>query len=344
MPTPPRAYLEAMRRARASGFAIDAEAAQRIAWALEEWADDLTRALHRLPPERRLAAQRSVDVIRDAAEHMEARISSAIVHGLDVTVDETLRVWQEASLQVARSNGIPDAMLGAVRQPEVTTAQVFQAMQPQATWRTLVRDHVHRAASEAGSIVHNALLRGEHPEVIARALRPYVLGSERLPGGAAATLRVDELPADMQGAARQMDHNARRIAFSETHNARKEAEVIHFERDPMISLAQWTLSPNRGKTRLPCVCDALAGLDWYGLGPGIFPLARVPGSPHPWDRCEVMPVVRPFSELGLPKPEATLKLHPMTAPIPTGTHGPSTVMRMRLRLTELLVDGPTALT
>jgi hypothetical protein len=51
----------------------------------------------------------------------------------------------------------------------------------------------------------------------------------------------------------------------------------------------------------PDECDALAFSDFYGLGPGNYPVTDVPAPPHPWDRCERVPGVVP-SKAGEPKP------------------------------------------
>jgi hypothetical protein len=336
------AYREAMRAARARGLSIDHLAAKRIARALEEFARELERALRAIPPgQGRAAAARSVEVVRQAANDLERAIVTAVREGRDLSAEHTLDVWRKATERVARERDIPDALLGAIVRPELTTLHAFEALRAPETWRTLVRSHVVNAATEAAAIMRDNLARGVAPDTIARALGPYVRGSERLPreflNGA---VTFSELPAEQQKAARAMRHNATRIAFSETHNARREAEVFHFQNDPLISLARWTLSPNRGTQTKPDVCDALATLDWYGLGPGVYPLTKVPTSPHPWDRCEVLPLTRPLSELHAPKRTATLQLDPGHVALPFAHKlTPRAVVRIRAQLVELLGAG-----
>jgi hypothetical protein len=46
----------------------------------------------------------------------------------------------------------------------------------------------------------------------------------------------------------------------------------------------------------------LAENDFYGLGPGVYPVHAVPLPPHPFDRCERVPITRPLERANDPKP------------------------------------------
>ena len=123
----------------------------------------------------------------------------------------------------------------------------------------------------------------------------------------------------LRGAARRMNFNARRIAFSELHNARQEAELTAFAFDPLVYAIRWTLSTYRGPTAVPDECDALAQTDFYGLGPGIFPMDRVPFPPHPFDKCERVPLVLNRKDLKAGKQRefgTPLKSDPATTSLP----------------------------
>lgn len=332
-----------MRAARARELAIDTAEAHAISRALSTWADELAHVLAGLPPDRQVAAFRSQAAIRRTVSDLDERIARAVGQGTDLALSDTLAVWQDAQQRVAAMQGVPNALLGGVANPQLTIAQAFSRQYP-TTWRTLVRGYADTAGTEVAGIVRNALLRGTSPDTLARALRPYVTGRDRQPGAIAD--EIGATPAETRGAAYSMEHNAARIAFSETHNARREAEVAHFQADPFIALSRWELSPNRGTQRLPDVCDALARLDWYGLGAGVFPLDRVPLSPHPWDRCEVMPITwtpelrKKLEEMGTIR----LRLNPADVPIPgAGLLSPRAVERIRLALVELLQREPVAL-
>lgn len=154
---------------------------------------------------------------------------------------------------------------------------------------------------------------GVGQEELARRLRRYVTGSEKFAPlftevptqqGTVAKLDLRKIPKEDLGATQQMVHNARRIAFSEPHNARAEAEIGHMRTDPFVEAVRWTLSPVRSTVgwAAPDECDYLAVNNVWGLGPGIYPVDRVPPPPHPWDRCEKMPVLRPPARMEHPKP------------------------------------------
>lgn len=334
--TPP-AYLEAARRARAAGGALDARAAQAIADALETYAAQLEAGLSRLSGRERRAAEQSATIIHAAAAQLEEAIAGAVSRGVTVSFLETLAVWRAATEAVGASK-LPGALLGAVRVPPLTVVAAYEAVQPAATWRTLLREHVLNAASEANRIVREALVQRIPPTAVARALRPYVQGSEELrtlfPEG---RIDIRKVPPELRGAAKRMRYNAERIAFSEHTNARAEAEVRHFQADPLVEAVRWTLSPNRGRAHVPDICDVLASQDLYGLGPGVYPVGKVPPSPHPFDRCERMPVVRDVEEAEEPKPDPPLQVAAARATIPDQDRlTPRGAERIREQLAGLL--------
>jgi hypothetical protein len=333
--TTPNPYLAAMKEARLRGYSIDVQTARSIRRALEQYARELAAGIASLPEgEPQLAAQRSVENVLTAARQLEARITVAIEHGVDVTFTDTLNVWQDASKRVASSVGdVPSATLGAIRNAEITQAQVFTAGRLSYSWRSLVRDNVNQAAAVTSSLVRDALLRGDSPDELAQSLVPFVTGRERFPEGL-----PDAAQRPSAADAYSLNHNAQRIAFSETHNARREAEVQHFTADPYIAVGRWTLSPNRGTQRQPDICDALAGIDWYGLGKGVFFLSRVPPSPHPWDRCELMPLTfTPALRKLLASASGRIEVNPASCYLPGMERlTPNAVERIRGGLVSLL--------
>ena len=76
---------------------------------------------------------------------------------------------------------------------------------------------------------------------------------------------------------------AKRIAETEIHRAYAEAQAREMMADSDVEYVEWVLSP-----RHPVVdiCDYFAGLDRYGLGPGVYPKALAPIAPaHPHCKC-----------------------------------------------------------
>jgi len=81
----------------------------------------------------------------------------------------------------------------------------------------------------------------------------------------------------------KMRYFAKRIAETEIHKAYAENQAREMMADSDIQYVQWTLSP-----RHPVVdiCDYYAGVDRYGLGPGVYPKAFAPVPPaHPHCKC-----------------------------------------------------------
>lgn len=281
MPDP---YREAQLAARARQLAIEARQAQLIQQALDRFAGQL------------VGDKASQRVLAAARRQLEASVTAAVQQGRDVAFQDLLGIWQDASKQVAATKGVPGALLGAVRSPPVTMLGAFESVGGPAHWKTLVQVDARAAAEEAAAIVREGLAAGIGQDELAMRLRRYVKGSEPFRDTFGDRIDLRRIPAQYRDQARQMDHNARRIAFSEVGNARHEAEVQMFTADPLVAAVKWTLSPNRGTLTRPDECDYLAVTDWFGLGPGIYPVARVPPKPHPWDRCELLPVTRGVDE------------------------------------------------
>ena len=329
-----------MKDARVRGGSINIATARELRKALDRFAAELSAMIRNLPPDAEVAARLSIENIRQLAADLERRMRDAIERGVDLSFSDTLRIWQDAQQRVAHAaDVVPNALLGAVRSAELTTAQAFAGGRFSYSWRSLLRGQLVNAAEETASIVQDALLRGESPDTLARQIEPFVTGRERFPDG------LPEAEKPNAAAAFSVEHNAQRIAFSETHNARREAEIQHFTADPHIALGRWTLSPNRGTQRQPDVCDALAKLDWYGLGSGVFFLSRVPVSPHPWDRCELMPVTFTRAIAGLmAKANGQLAIDIATVVLPgQGELTPRAVERIRQRLGEIINTEPVAI-
>jgi hypothetical protein len=284
---------------------------------LARLADRLQRELGGLPggSQRYLAVDASRRIVRGAYADLGRVLEDAVAGSRAAAFKEIYEIWSQATFQTAQLQGIPLALVGAVTIPPITLVGAYEALGgAAATWRTLIRGHVATAAMDADTLVSRALLEGMDPGKLSRALRPYVQGAEPF---YQAAVRAGLDPSfdfrrlqdpSLREAARRLGYNADRIAFSETHNARAEAELQHFALDPLVEAILWELSPNRGKAPIPCICDALASNDWYGLGKGVYPLHSVPHPPHPFDRCERSPVVRDYSRINEPKPNPDLVL------------------------------------
>ncbi|MHC4703164.1 MAG: hypothetical protein ACYTFQ_21575, partial [Planctomycetota bacterium] len=236
-----------------------------------------------------------------------------------VSYKDVRALYQEAGLDAANLLGGLDvqnnALFGALRNPPVELLGAFERLGGASkTWKTLIADATQGAMKEADDIIRMGLLSGAKPNQIAKGLRQYVRGGEEIfeafrDSGMTRDQILAAASGDprFRGALRTLDYNARRIAWSETFNARREAEVTAFAADPLIKAVRWTLAPDRGTLEGPDECDVLAHADFFGLGPGVFPIDQVPPPPHPFDRCELVPVVRGRNQAGRKKPSPRRK-------------------------------------
>lgn len=311
-------YRTAQTQARAAANHLRTENLQRIDAVLESYIQDWTRYLHQLPRNelnrrRRVETGETIRVAQTMRAKLTGSLERAIATGRGASFDEILAIQRDATLEIAKAQGIPDRLLGAVRVPRLSMAGSWEALGTgAATWRTLTQRYAGAAVQEAQTLVTKALLQGMHPEELSRRLRPYVSGSESLleAFGSAEEMNKHLRDPAFTGDAKRLRYNADRIAYSEVHNARAEAELQAFVADPLVAAVRWTLSPDRGKLAGPDACDALAQSDCYGLGTGVFPVTRVPAPPHPFDRCERVPVPRDPSQAGEPKPDPPMIREP----------------------------------
>lgn len=318
------AYREARLRARALLGDLSEEQTTRITKALQSYANGIGRALRRdlgdLSPSalrRQQALLRAKQINEEAARKLLQGLTQGTAKGRALSFERSLEVWAEAGREAAESAGVDAATVSRLRPPSVTVLGAYESVGAVETWQTLLRSHVQNAAAEANAIVREALASGVGPDELARRLRRYVAGAEEFADlfeevptltGKVAKIDLRKLSAQERYAARQMRHNARRIAFTEMGNARQEAEVQHSIRDPLVGAMRWRLSPDRGNTDVPDACDVLAEANWYGLGEGVYPVDKVPGAPHPWDRCELETLTRDLSRLDQPKPSPGRKV------------------------------------
>lgn len=341
-------YRAAQLRARRLQGALERNAALEVQKALNNYARFLTAYIRTLPEGYDLKAlEGSLKATRAAARRLDQEMATAIRRNRLTSFDGTLQAWQASMNVVAASRGISSAALGAIRVAPVSLLGQYATLSAGRHWRTLVRINSASAAREANAILIAGAQEGIGAEEMARRLRKYVTGSEpfqeafknvKTLSGDVAKLDLSTLTKEDRLAAQRMVNNSRRIAVSEVHNARAEAETQHMINDPFVAAVRWELSPNRSASpgssfTPPDECDFLATQDLFGLGPGIYPVGSVPPPPHPYDRCEKMPVTRPTSQVAKPKPKGTnpTQAEVEAAPGPPGTSGLSPAKEAAMR-------------
>jgi len=303
--------------------------------------------------------EQSVRIARNAARRLSDKLLSHIEGGRTATFKEVQSVWRLATVRAAEAAKALELPLGAVTAPQISLYGAYESLGAAPTWKTLVPRYVNAAAADVDAIVRASIMKGVSPDKLARALRPYVQGYKEF-DVAFGELGVDihdlrelarqafegdprAVRALRSEAARKLRHNAERISFSETYNARAEAEVQHYAADPLVEAVIWRLADDRGEITGPCECDVLATNDFYGLGAGVYPVTEVPFPPHPWDRCERVPKARKEKDYGTAKPTPTRQRPTDRARLPKGTP-PATAKRLRerteLHLQRSAMEGP----
>ena len=311
------AYRKAQERARAAEHRLRLESLKRLDRALLEYANRLSRQIANLPKEeagKRHALLQAATNVRVARDDLIRAMESAVNDGRQVAFSEITNIHQDATKRVMEAEGVDTELLTRIQIPNLTMAGMWESLgKGSATWRTLLRGYVVDAVADTQFVVTQALIEGLSPDELSKRLRPYVLGAEPFQEAFKEhKVLTDKMLKNPQftKAANKLRYNADRIAFSEIHNARGEAELEAFAKDPFVKAVRWQLSPNRGTLRKKDACDGLAQTDFFGLGKGIYPVTQVPISPHPFCRCERVPVPRGIKEMNDPKPNPPRKGNP----------------------------------
>lgn len=198
-----------------------------------------------------------------------------------LTITDMLTLWGEA--------GDRDVQRLARR---LTEAAVYASLREGITFQTAMQTATGAAHGEIVALIAEGLRTGATAPEIAKAILPYLDGATTfpLPGG---RLDLRRIPTPLRGQARLLRYHAERIAVTEMSLARAEAETLRFLQTPSIGAVQWVTAPDRGTTKVPDICDILASVNAYRLGPGIYPVDRVPPIPHPFCRCSRLPLPGP---------------------------------------------------
>jgi len=315
-------YREAQLAARAAAGELSEDAVRRIRRTLKRHAEELAARIAALGPnDDGFSLEASRRIILAQHEALGRALGALVGESRVLSYETVIGLWRRAALELATLRDAPRALMGAVINPPLNLLGAYENLgRASATWRTLLPAYVRRAREDVDAIISRALLTGSGPDAIAAPLRRYVMGQvefERAFGhlpGFDPTARSG--PGKFSEEAHKLRHNASRIAFSEVYNARAEAETQSYMHDPFVECVWWRLAPDRGTQKEPDECDVLAMNDFFGLGPGRYPVRRVPLPPHPWDRCERKPVMRKPQDVGKPKPNPGMLLNPRHAQVP----------------------------
>ena len=318
----PTEYSDLIRAARTAALAVDVPVAAALRSAVLAYATRLEAMI--------LSASRSghwtrayqaeiVNQARELAGLMQVAIEDATATGIQVSATALADMVDSATARFLADNAPPFY----TPPPNLRAASAYAARLTRdsetvaGAFRTIGR-HVDNAAGQVDYILTRGIMERADPLALARRMRGYMTGSEQFgshvvvirdKAGKVTARKIDlrKLPPELRDAGRRVAYNAERVAITEMHNAAHEATVQAMQTAPMVEAVTWTLSRDRGRTNVPDECDVLAKADYYGLGPGVYPVGSVPAKPHPFDRCYTIPVIRDPDEWSDPKPDGELK-------------------------------------
>ncbi len=307
-------YRDALVSVRRTAGRLEVEAAREITEVLQRYIDEIARLVAQGDPDPSLRATRAA--LQALADDMHQALTRATAQRRLVSYRDTLALWERAMRRLAELEGVSLAELVAASrtQAPVTLLNHFAALNAGVHWRTALRSRAADGARDINRIVLASTAEQVSAEELGRRLRRYVIGGDELAhafrgartrsGLVIPRLDLRTLRGQERESGRKLAGHARRIGISEIHNGRAESELQHMYTDPLVRAVLWQLSPVRSTRGWspPDVCDVLAQADYYGLGPGRYPVLYVPPPPHPYDRCERVPVTRPGSMAGAPKP------------------------------------------
>ncbi len=291
---PESAALEYERLLRASSLAQlrnDAEAVRRLERLLAETAQRLREAIRTTPRgiigeryRRALLANLEAALESFRAEY-KAILDDGVLKAVAI-VEERERGLVEAlyrdraSLSMQEGHAvITSEMLGRVSfgtVPRVVLERTWTRVWPDGLRLT---DRVYQLDLEArrrlGELVTQALATGQSARELARQIAPEITK----PG-------VDNVR-----------YRAMRIARTEINNAYRDGYVQSVAPDgklpAYIEAIGWRLSAAHPRI---CICDALAGDDMDGLGPGNYLPGNVPSVSHPHCMCYLVSVLAAFPD------------------------------------------------
>jgi hypothetical protein len=234
------------------------------------------------------------------AHQLERYLTAGIEDGASGLYSDVLGLWLEAAQAAQAAPGGPEVASDAsvVALERLVALGGFQALDD--GWRDRLRQYTRAAVADVDRVLRAGLVAGLSVSAMNRALKNYVVLSARFQDAFEAAASVDAaaavrtayeaLPGDATEAGRMLGWQTRRITVSEIYDARFVAETRAMTAVPAVNGLRWTLSPSHNGS-VPDLCDVLAKTDWYGMGPGVFPVGLEPKSlAHPHCRCELVPV------------------------------------------------------
>ncbi len=342
MPTPAQTYTAALVRARAAS-AVDTlvgEAQKRMETALAEAASRILADVEAGA----ITAERGQRLLRRFTEELTryigqleattyAAVSAAVSGVASANEAASVKGLEAAGLDAAKVLGGLSGGVGFGYGFDGVNVRAMQFMASRGVlsggFAFVARNKLQGLVPEIDAFLTGAVARGVSNVRAGKELAAILAGGD--PAVLAALSRMGanggrvraalqegqtEASAAAQAKARQLIDYGRMVAVTEINTALFEADRLSKVASPAVGAVRWQRSGRHKAVRGlygACLCDAIAELDRYGLGKGVYPAETVPPHPHPRCACGLVSILRPVSAWDEPKGAP-----PEPRPAPTG--------------------------
>lgn len=286
-------YNEIVQQAREDALSeLSQEAGERLA---EEYARQIRRLIARFEAET-IDADRAraligefEDLMIEYGSRSEAQVKETARRAIGSATDAHRRAIEGAADSAGVDLELPPFDRVNTRAFEASFRR--RGLDVIESFKTLSRFSAEASAEVIDEALQDAVAGGLTPEeATERIMRGLVQGDEELRDaierfGPRGGLRFGESgPIDeaTRKLARQIGHNARRIAITETASAYWEGSRVAATESPVVRATRWVLSASHPRAD---ICDMFATQDLYDMGPGVYPAESLPAKPHPFDLC-----------------------------------------------------------
>lgn len=262
------------------------------------------------------------EITAEAAKSFLADLRRGIVRAQIIEETEVKRImltaaerardtYQAAAQEIARIAGVEPSSFAGVPVEAVERVFIKREMGLIRSFKSLRAYSSNLLANEVDAVFESATAQGIPNREFASRLAQAIINQDEHAKAAVelfghgpqlarwARQAKDSPLRDQVKVAAKVGYNARRIARSEPAQAYHEAAILSARRSRVVKGQKWNLS---GRHPEPDICDLLARIDLYGLGPGVYPVGYAPQLPHPYCLCFLTDVLRERSEWGKPLP------------------------------------------
>lgn len=279
---PNSAYTQALKEARAAGYAMTREQVTNLKRGFEAAIKDLVRDRSDNPLVRARQDELRKE-LRAMVKQLETLITTTTRDGVNTTLREIASIHSSVTTALVRSVAGKEAAQQIARKfariPLRAVASMNAKREGAATFKTLIERSMLDAAPELDVMLTRAVAQGMSPARLTNDIADLLAGDTPL---GLEDYGLDE--RDISGI-KTLYSDARRIAVTETNNALREGNRISMIESPVMA-ATWQRSGRHAALRRKeDRCDTLANQDKYGLGEGMYPVENWPDAPHPYCAC-----------------------------------------------------------